>query len=58
MKEEDRRVACEALQDIEADLLFGYIEAYRAGRTDEALELLFTLERLVDLMGKICKQYR
>lgn len=56
MKEEDRKEACEALQDIEADLLFGYIEAYRDGRTEEALELLFSLERLVDLMEKICKK--
>ncbi len=56
MREQDRRRACEVLQEIETDLVFGFIEAHQDGRIDDAARLLLTLERLANLMGKLCRK--
>lgn len=55
MKEEDKNENCKAMQDIETDLFFGYIEAYQAGRMREIMKYLTKLERHVKVMEKVCK---
>ena len=54
MKEEDKIKACEALQEIETDLIYGMIESYREKRLEDFVDTLVMLREFIEVRRKVC----
>ena len=54
MREEDRERACEAIQEIETDLLYRMMEACQQGRLDLFEGSLAALTIFLDVSARVC----
>ena len=57
MKEEDRRRACESLQEIETDLIYQLIESYQRQEINDMIRVLRLVRPFLDIHKEICGQH-
>lgn len=56
MKEEDRREACESLQDIETGLTYWLIESYKRREIENVFVILELIRPFHDIHKEICPE--
>ena len=56
MKKEDRRRACESLQEIETDLTYWLIESYQRKEIDNVIGVLELIRPFLDVHKEICSE--
>ncbi len=54
MREEDRKRACEVIQEIETDLVYRMVEAYQQSRPDLFEGSLAALSIFLDVSERVC----
>jgi len=54
MREEDRKRACEAIQEIETDLLYRMVESYQQNKLDLFEGSLAALGLFLDVSERVC----
>ena len=54
MKKEDRRRACESLQEIETDLTYWIVESYQKQEIDDMISVLELMRPFLDINKEIC----
>jgi len=54
LREIDRKAACAALGEIETDLVFGLIENYREGRSEDFGTAILVVRYFIEIRKSIC----
>jgi len=58
VKDEDRKGACEAIQEIETDLVYNMIEAYQQRKMDLFESFLAALSIFLDVSERVCGRFK